>query len=81
MAMVGRLATPTTLNFRSRCTSLIDDDGMDLAGFDIGQQVFQRWPVQTSASELAIVVAVGEVTQPWLRLTQDIGFGALSLSI
>ena len=39
---------------------LVDDDDVDLAGLDIGEQPLEAGPLHVAAREAAIVIAVGQ---------------------
>jgi hypothetical protein len=41
---------------------LIDDDHIDLACFDIGQQPLQRWPLHRAAGIPAVIILSGHKT-------------------
>ena len=50
---------------------LVDDDAVDLAGLDVGQQALQGRSFHVAAGEAAVVVAVGQAGPAfvaWLRM-------------
>ena len=58
-----------------------DDDGIDLASLDVGEQLLQRRPVQGPARDAAVVI-VGSDRMPALPgLTLDVGLASLALGV
>ena len=58
-----------------------DDDGIDLASLDVGEQLLQRRPLQGSARDAAVVI-VGSDRMPALAgLTLDVGLAGLALGV
>ena len=60
---------------------LVDHDGVDLAGPDIGQQFLQGRAVERGAREAAVVVVVGNQAPALMRLALDVGLAGLALGI
>ena len=60
---------------------LVDDDDVDLAGLDLGQQLLQGRAVERGAREGAIVIAAGDQPPALMGLALDIGLAGLPLGI
>ena len=60
---------------------LVDDDDIDLARLDVGQQALQGRALQGAAGEAAIVVAVGQQPPALVLLAGDVGLAGLALGI
>src|SRR5208282_2327381 len=58
---------------------LVDDDDVDPAGSDIGEQVLQRRTLHVAAREPAIVEAASGQYPPLVTLAVDIGLAGLVL--
>ena len=60
---------------------LVDDDAVDLAGFDVGQQALEGRAVHVAAGEPTVVVALGQAPPALVRLALDVGLGRFSLGV
>ena len=65
----------------AQAIDLIDDDAIDLAGFDVGHQTLESGPVHVAAGEAAVVVAVGQAGPAFAGLAADEGLGRLALGV
>ena len=65
----------------AEAVDLVDDDDVDRAGLDVGQQAAQCRPFQRAAREAAIIVAVGDEEPAFRLLAGDIGLARLALGI
>jgi hypothetical protein len=68
-------------NSERQAIDLVDDDDVDLAGGDIGQQPLERRALQRAAGDAAIVVEVGKRGPAFAGLAQDIGGTGLALGV
>src|SRR5450759_2121539 len=60
---------------------LIDDDGVDLVGFNIFEQSLERWSVQSSPGISSVVVAGREFSPAFVSLARNKGLAGFPLSI
>ncbi len=60
---------------------LVDHDGVDLPGLDIGEQLPERGAVQGAARDAAIVIGLCEDRPPFMTLAKDEGLAGLALGI
>ena len=60
---------------------LVDDDDVDPARLDVGEQPLQGRALQRAAGEAAVVVAVGNQHPAFLPLAGDVGLAGLALGI
>jgi hypothetical protein len=65
----------------AQAIDLIDDNAIDLAGFDVGHETLERGPVHVAAGEAAVVVAVGKASPAFAGLAADEGLGRLALGV
>ena len=56
---------------------LVDDDDVDLAGPDLGQQLLQGRAVERGPGKAAVVITVGDQPPALMGLTLDIGLAGL----
>ena len=59
----------------------LDDDAVDLAGLDVGQQAGECRPVEVAAGETAVVVGVRQAGPAFGPLAGDIGLGGFALRV
>jgi hypothetical protein len=64
-----------------QAVDLVDNDRVDLAGLDIGQQSPQRWPLHTAARKATVVVHCGKSNPASRLLALDISLARFALSI
>ena len=60
---------------------LVDNDDVDLAGFDICEQSLERRALQGAAGYAAVVIAVGDQHPAFRALAGDVGLAGLSLGV
>jgi hypothetical protein len=60
---------------------LVDDDDVDLAGGDVGQQPLEAGPVHVAAREAAIVLTHLDLRPAFVALAEDVGGTGLGLRI
>src|SRR5262245_46451341 len=59
----------------------VDQNAVDLAGLDVGEQAFERRPVHVAAAVAAVVVALGQAHPALVLLAGDVGQGRFPLRI
>jgi hypothetical protein len=64
-----------------QAVDLVNDNDLNLAGLDIGEEPPERRPLHRAAREASVVVHVGARDPSGVALTHDIGFASLPLSI
>ncbi len=64
-----------------QAVDLVDDDDLDLAGLDIGEEPLQRRALHRSAREASVVIHVWECNPSGLPLACDIGLTGFALGI
>ena len=57
---------------------LVDDDNVDAAGSDVGEQGLQRRPLHAAAREPAIVIAGPGRCPPLVLLAADVGLASFA---
>ena len=60
---------------------LVDQDQIDLASANIGEQTLQAGPLQRAAGDAAIVIGRRQGRPPFVTLATGIGFAGLALRI
>ena len=70
-----------SISERRQPVDLVDDDDVDPARFDVGDQALQRRALQRAAGEAAVVVAVGHQQPALGLLARDIGLARLALGV
>ena len=70
-----------SISERRQPVDLVDDDDVDPAGLDVGQQPLQRRPLQGAAGEAAVVVAVGHQHPALGALAGDVGLAGVALGV
>src|SRR5262249_53785566 len=60
---------------------LVDDDCVDPASLDVGEQAGERGPLHVAAGEAAIVVAVGQAGPALVLLAADVRLAAVALGV
>ena len=65
----------------AEAVDLVDDDDVDAAGLDVGEQPLQRRALQRAAGEAAVVVAVGHQHPAFGLLAGDVGLAGLALGV
>ena len=61
--------------------NLVDDDDVDLAGFDVGQQALEGRAVERAAGHATVVIAVGNLDPTFRALAGDVGLAGLPLGV
>ena len=75
-----RLNQPGEIGKRpSKPIDLVDDDNVDAAGSDVGEQGLQRRPLHAAAREPAIVIAGPGRCPPLVLLAADVGLAGVAL--
>ena len=65
----------------AKSIDFIDDHTVDPAGFDVGHQAFERWPIHVAAGETAVVVAVRQALPSLVLLRCDVGLARVALGV
>jgi hypothetical protein len=60
---------------------LVDDDHVDLAGSDIGQQLLERRPLHRTSRKAAVVMSFSGELPSFMRLALNVGLGSLALVV
>ena len=79
---VEHLDEPGEIHQRAaEAIDLVDHDGVDPAGFDVGQQASQGRALQRAAGNTTVVVTVGDKQPAFRALAEDVGLAGLALSV
>ena len=60
---------------------LINDNAVDGASFDVGEQSLERRPLHVPAGEAPIVITIGQTLPAFMMLAFDVGFSRFALSV
>ena len=64
-----------------QAVDLVDDDDLNLAGLDVGQQPLQGRALHRAAGEAAVVIHVGKRDPAGMTLAHDIGLASFPLGV
>ena len=63
----------------AQAVHLIDDHAVDLIGFDVGQEPFERRTLHAATGEAVVVVEFRQADPTLVLVAQDVCFGAFPL--
>ena len=64
-----------------QAVDLVDDDDLDLASFDIGEEPLQCRPLHGAAREASVVIHFGERDPAGMPLARDLSLTRFALSV
>lgn len=65
----------------AQSVDLVDDHAIHLAGFDVRQQLPERWTIHIAAGEATVVITIRKALPAFVTLADDVRFARFTLGV